>query len=167
MCCRLAKAYIAASQRMNTGTGTAQRVEILLVEDNVVEITATLNALKKANISNKIHVLRETGAIMDFIFRRGVYQDQAPLPPETLILISLSLSADHGIDILRKLKADERTRAFPVIMLASSHEERGAMQSYKLGASGCIVKPVDMNKFIEAVAELRLGWLLISQNESA
>jgi two-component system response regulator len=146
---------------MKDGTTNGGKVDILLIEDNPEHITSTLNALKKANICNKVHVLREPAEVFDFLFRTGAYATLTPLSAETLILLSLSLGTMHGLDLLRKVKADERTKALPVIMLTSSQEERGVMQSYKLGASGCIVKPLDLAKLVEAVAELRMGWVLV------
>jgi len=112
-------------------------------------------------IEAPIHVLREPAEVFDFLFRTGAYATMTPVSAETLILLSLSLGVMHGLDLLRKIKADERTKALPVIMLTSSQEERGVMQSYKLGASGCIAKPLDLTKLVEAVAELRMGWVLV------
>lgn len=165
MCSRFYADYIAASE-MKNGNGNGGKVEILLVEDNPADVTITLNALKKANIVNRVHVLREASQILDFLVRRGAFASEPRLPAETLILLALNLGTVHGLDVLRKIKSDERTKSLPVIMLTSSQEERGVMQSYKLGANSCIVKPIDPQKFIEAVSELRLGWLLISPEET-
>jgi two-component system, response regulator len=140
-------------------------IEILLVEDNSADITSALNTLKKANVFNRVRVLRQADLVMDFLSRSGVYRKERPLPQETLVMLSLNLSGVHGLDILRKMKADERTRSFPVIMVTASQEQRGIMQSYKLGANSCIVKPIDFPKFADAVSELRLGWVLISGEE--
>jgi two-component system response regulator len=159
LCWRFAGGYIAA--QVKEGTTNGGKIDILLVEDNAEHIMSTLNALKKANVCNKIHVVRDAAEMFDFLFRTGAYAKQGPLSPDTLILLSLNLSGTHGLDLLRKIKADERTKSLPVIMMTSSQEERGVMQSYKLGASGCIVKPIDLPKFVEAVSELRLGWVLV------
>jgi two-component system, response regulator len=137
------------------------RVEIILIEDNPDHIASVEATLHKANICNRVAVLKTASEAFEFLFRTGPYAKEGPLSPETLLLLSLSLKTMHGLDLLRKLRNDERTKALPVIMLTSSQEERGVMQSYKLGASGCIVKPVDLQKFVEAVAELRLSWLLM------
>jgi two-component system response regulator len=142
------------------------KVEILLIEDNAADVAFTLNTLKKANLCNNIHVLRRSSEAIDFVFRTGASANQPLLPPETLIMLSLNVAGTEGLDLLRRIKADQRTKSLPVIILTSSQEERGMMQSYTLGASGCIVKPVDLHKFVEAVAELRLGWLLMSPEES-
>jgi two-component system, response regulator len=143
---------------MKDGTG---KIDILLVEDNSADASLILDALKKANICNRTHVLKDGDEILEFLLRKGTYSSELPLH-ETLILLSLNLSGVHGLDVLKKLKSDERTRSLPVIILTSSQEERGVMQSYKLGANACIIKPLDLRKLIEAVAELRLAWLLVS-----
>ena len=134
----------------------------MLVENNPVDAALALAALKKANISNRIHVIEDGNAVLDFVFGTGTHAGRPPLREETLILLSMNLRGVHGLDVLRKLKGDERSKGFPVIILTSSQEERGVMEGYKLGANGCIVKPLDLPKFIEAVSELRLGWLLIA-----
>lgn len=147
---------------MKNGSVNGGRLDILLVEDNAEQVAATLHALKKASICNRVQVLQDPSEVFDYLFRTGTHAKELPLSAETLILLSLNLTAASGLDLLRKLKADERTKSLPVIMLSSSQEERGVMQGYKLGASGCIVKPVDLPKFVEAISELRLGWLLVT-----
>ena len=147
---------------MREGNGNSGRVEILLVEDRPADVTQTLAALKKANVFNPIHVLRSTEECADFIFRTGHFSDLPPLPQQSLVLLSLNLAGTSGLDLLGRLKADQRTLTLPVIMLTSCQEERGVMQSYKLGASGCIVKPLTLEKLVEVASELRLGWLLVS-----
>jgi len=151
---------------MKNGSTQAGKIDILLVEDNADDTTQILNTLKKVNICNRVHVLAAAEQILEFLFRIGPYASQTPLPAETLILLSLNLQSAHGLDVLRKIKGDERSKSFPVIILTSSQEQRGVMESYKIGANACIVKPMELSKFIEAVAELRLGWLLISPEES-
>jgi two-component system response regulator len=148
---------------MKNGNG---RIDILLVEDNPADASLIVSALKKANIANCTHVLPNGDDILEFLLRRGVYSGQPPLPADVLILLSLNLNGVHGLDVLRKLKSDERTRSLPVVILTSSQEERGVMQGYKLGANACIVKPLELKKLIEAVAELRFGWLLVGPEES-
>jgi two-component system, response regulator len=150
---------VQTNLKMDGGNGS--NVEILLIEDNPEHISSAQGILQKANICNAFKVVQTAAEAFDWLFRTGTYAKELPLSPETLILLSLSLRSMHGLDLLRKLRNDERTKLLPVIMLSSSQEERGVMQSYKLGASGCIVKPIDLQKFVEAVAELRLGWLLL------
>lgn len=150
---------------MTNGRESGGKADILLVDDNPADTALVLNALKKAKIINRVHVLADSGEILEFLFRQGRYHDSPSLPPETLILLSLKLNEGSGIDVLRKIKSDERSRNFPVIVLTSSQEDRGVMESYKLGANACIVHPIDIHKFVEAVAELRLEWLLMSPGE--
>ncbi|MDX1951276.1 MAG: response regulator [Verrucomicrobiota bacterium] len=140
------------------------RVSILLIEDNPDDITLTLNVFKKNNLLNKVHVLKDGVEALDFLFSTGVYADKPQNGPE-LILLDLNLPKMHGLDVLKKIKSDERTKNLPVVILTASQEERGVMQSYKLGAQGCIVKPFEFQKFLEAVTELRLAWVLIAPSE--
>jgi len=151
---------------MTSSRSKADNVEIVLIEDNASDVLVTLNALKKASICNKIHVLKESVDVMDFLLRAGRFAGEPHLPAETVVLLSLNLSGIHGLDLLRKIKEDERTKHFPVILLSSSQEERGVMEGYKIGANACIVKPVDLAKIVEAASELHLGWLLISPGEA-
>jgi two-component system response regulator len=150
---------------MRNGASSTAKIEIILAEDNPADITSTVNTLNKANICNRVHVVREGKQLLELLFRTGPSADFPAPGTELLILLSLRLSDSHGLDVLRKIKADERTKALPVIILTSSQEERGVMQSYKLGANAAIVKPVDLAKLVEAVSELRLGWLLLSGEE--
>ena len=150
---------------MINGSTTTSRIDILLVEHNSGDTSQILNTLEKANICNQVHVLRDGSDILDFLFRSGEYRGEAELPAETLILLSLNLEGLPGLDVLRKIKSDERSRSFPVIILASSQEQRGVMESYKHGANACIVKPLEFAKLVEAVGELRLGWLLVPPDE--
>jgi DNA-binding response OmpR family regulator len=142
------------------------KTDILLVAENPTETAAVIKVLKKARIINRLHVLADGAEILDFLFRTGRYQQTPSLPTETLILLSLNLQGGNGVDVLRRIKGDQRSRDFPVIMLASSQDDRGVMEGYKMGANACIVQPIDITKFIEAVAELRLGWLLITESQS-
>jgi two-component system response regulator len=151
---------------MKNGTISGTKVEILLVEDNPQDITRILNVLKKVNLGNRVHILREGAQIQDFLFRTGAFATLPALTGETVVLLSLNLRDINALDALRKIRADERTRSYPVIILTSSQEERGVMQSYKLGANACIVKPMELSKFVEAVSELRLGWVLVSPEET-
>ena len=160
-----ARHYIAA-QRMTNGNSEGGKVEILLVEDTPADVSSTIGALQKANLFNKIQVLNDAHEAADYVFRSGNYASLPPLKPETLLLLSLNLQGTHSLDLLRRIKGDQRTKDLPVIILTSSQEERGVMQSYTLGASGCIVKPLDLHKFIEVVSDLHLGWLLISPQAS-
>jgi CheY-like chemotaxis protein len=150
---------------MTNGNSNNGKTDILLVDDNPADTAFVLSVLKKANIINRIHVLSDGGHILDFLSRQGHYKDSPTLPAETLILLSLKVNGGSGLEVLRKIKNDERSKDFPVILLTSSQQERGVMEGYKIGANACVVQPIDITKFIEAVAELRLGWLLVSADE--
>ena len=135
----------------------------LLVSDNAQEAALVLKVLNKAKVMNRVDVLGEGDEILDFLFRSGRFKNLPALPAETLILLSLTLGSISSTEVLRKIKGNERTRGFPIILLASSQDDRGVMEGYKLGANACIVQPIDMAKLVEAVGELRLGWLLQSE----
>jgi len=156
--------YSPAREMIN-GTKNDGKIDILLVNDNSAETISILSVLKKARIINRVHVLAEGADILEFLFRRGRFATESALPMETLILLPLRLNGLSGIDVLRKIKGDERSRNYSVILLAATQEDRGVMESYKLGANACMVQPFDLAKFIEAVSELRLGWLLITPED--
>jgi len=151
---------------MTNGARNHGKTDILLVDDNPIDIALVLNVLKRANIINRVHVLREGPQILDFLFRNGDFKSAPPLPAETLILLSLKLNGGSGLEVLRKIKSDQRSKDFPIILLTSTQEDRGVMEGYKIGANACVVQPIDLTKFVEAVAELRLGWLLVAPDEA-
>ena len=138
-------------------------VEILLVEDNPNDVELTLHALKKNNIANRIEIVRDGAEALDFIFCTGAYAprniDHAP----KVILLDLKLPKVDGLEVLRQIKSDPRTRTIPVVVLTSSREERDIVESYNLGVNSYIVKPVDFEQFTEAVRHLGLYWLLLNQ----
>src|SRR5947208_1068825 len=100
---------------MKNGTTSGEKIEILLVEDNPQDSTHILHVLKKANLANRVHVLREGVQIQDFLFRTGAFASQPPLSSETVLLLSLKLRDVNALDVLRKLRADERTKSLPVV----------------------------------------------------
>ena len=141
-------------------------VEILLVEDNPNDAELTLRALKKQNLANKVHVVIDGAEALDFIFTTGTYGDRDPNHQPKLILLDLKLPKVDGLEVLRRIKSDERTKTIPVVVLTSSREEQDMVDSYTLGVNSYIVKPVDFNKFIDAVGELGLYWLLLNEQPS-
>jgi CheY-like chemotaxis protein len=130
-------------------------VEILLVEDNANDAELTLRALKQRNLANKVRVCRDGAEAMDF-FSDGA----GPVPK--VILLDLKLPKVDGLEVLRRLKQDDRTRAIPVVVLTSSREEPDIERAYALGANSYIVKPVDFEAFARAVSEVGLYWLLLN-----
>ena len=141
---------------------TQQPVEILLVEDNSADEELTLYALKAHHLANHIVIVRDGAEALDFIFRTGIYADRADSHPK-LILLDLKLPKVDGLEVLRRLKADSRTKPIPVVVLTSSREERDIVESYSLGVNSYICKPVDFSQFAEAVHHLGLYWLLLNQ----
>ncbi len=135
-------------------------VEILFVEDNPNDIELTLRALKKQNLANQVHVVRDGAEALDFLFCKGAYSKRKIENGPKLVLLDLKLPKVDGLEVLRKIKSDERTKVIPVVVLTSSREERDIVESYKLGVNSYMVKPVDFDKFIGSVSELGLYWLV-------
>ena len=138
-------------------------VEILLVEDNPNDVELTLRVLKKNNISNRLHVVRDGAEALEFIFCTGAYADRDIKNGPKVVLLDLKLPKVDGLDVLRQIKADPRTKSIPVVVLTSSREEQDIVRSYQLGTNSYIVKPVDFEQFTEAVRQLGLYWLLLNE----
>ncbi len=141
----------------------ANEVEILLVEDNPTDAELTLRALKKNNLANRVQVVTDGAEALDFIFANGVYKGRDINHKHRVILLDLKLPKVDGLEVLRKIKSDERTKNIPVVVLTSSREEKDRVESYKLGVNSYIAKPVDFNQFAKAVQELGLYWLLLNE----
>ncbi len=141
----------------------SNEVEILLVEDNPSDVELTLHALKKHHLCNQIHVVRDGAEALDFLFAAGqdAERDVARLPK--VVLLDLKLPKVDGLEVLRRIKADPRTRTIPVVVLTSSREDRDVVESYQLGVNSYIVKPVDFQQFDEAVRQLGCYWLLLNE----
>ena len=138
-------------------------VEILLVEDNPNDEELTLRALRKHNLANRVHVVRDGAEALEFIFATGAYTDRKMENGPKVILLDLKLPKVDGLEVLRRVKSDERTKATPVVVLTSSREERDVVESYKLGVNSYMVKPVDFDQFIQAVSQLGMYWVLLNQ----
>ena len=138
-------------------------VEILLVEDNPTDEELTLRALKKGKIANAIFVVRDGAEALDFLFCRGEYAGRVTLLRPKLILLDLKLPKIDGLEVLRQIRNSDLTRLIPVVVLTSSREERDIVESYRLGVNSYIVKPVEFDKFVEAVKNLGWYWLLLNQ----
>jgi len=138
-------------------------VEILLVEDNADDEELTLRALKKVNLVNHIHVVRDGAEALDYIFCTGAYAHRTIENDPKLIFLDLKLPKVDGLEVLQRIKSDERTRVIPVVVLTSSREERDIVESYQLGVNSYMVKPVDFEQFMQAVGQAGLYWVLLNQ----
>src|SRR5215207_9510773 len=136
---------------------------ILLVEDNADDEALTLRALKKNNIGNKVFVVRDGAEALDFLFCEGQYADRDPDEMPQVTLLDLKLPKVDGLEVLRRLRTDERTRMLPIVILTSSMEERDVVEGYQLGANSYVRKPVDFNEFLEAAHKLGLYWLNLNK----
>jgi two-component system response regulator len=142
-------------------------VEILLVEDNPADVKLTLHAFERYRMANSIHVARDGEEALDFAFRRGPHARRGPGDDPKLILLDLKLPKVDGLEVLRQLKADARTRSIPVVILTSSTEERDLVSGYAIGVNSYIVKPVDFDAFIEAARTLGMYWLLLNRRPTS
>lgn len=138
-------------------------VEILLVEDNLEDLELALRALRKANLTNLIHVARDGAEALEFIFCEGPHVSRRIEDCPKVILLDLKLPKVDGLEVLKRLKSDLRTRAIPVVVLTSSKEQNDVVSSYHLGVNSYIVKPVNFESFAAAVQQLGMYWLLLNQ----
>ena len=136
--------------------------EILLVDDSQDDIDLTLHTLRGENLANNISIVRDGAEALDFLFCQGAYENRAPELIPRLILLDLKLPKVDGIEVLRQIKGDSRTKIIPVVILTSSQEERDLVDSYSLGANSYIQKPVDFDKFRQVIKGLGLYWLVIN-----
>ena len=138
-------------------------VEILLVEDNPYDAELTLRALQKRGLANKLLTFPDGVEALDFLFGTGEYVGRNLMPRPKVIFLDLKLPRVNGLEVLEKIKADERTKTIPVVVLTSSQEESDIVKSYNLGVNSYMVKPVDFDKFLHVVEELGLYWLLLNK----
>jgi CheY-like chemotaxis protein len=142
---------------------TQRQIEILLVEDNPDDVELTLHALRKEKLANNIHVARDGEEALQFLFCTGAFAARSFERPPKLVLLDLKLPKVDGMEVLRRLKADARTKTIPLVILTSSKEERDLVNSYGLGANSYIQKPVDFDQFRQTVKTVGLYWLVINQ----
>jgi len=137
--------------------------KILLVEDNPDDVELTLRALQKNNILNEVVVARDGVEALDYLFGTGAYASRDPPDIPAVVLLDLKLPKVDGLEVLKRLRADDRTKFTPVVILTSSKEEQDVINGYKLGANSYVRKPVDFVEFTKAVLQLGLYWLLLNE----
>ncbi|MES2827316.1 MAG: response regulator [Bacteroidota bacterium] len=138
-------------------------VEILFVEDSLDDATLTIRALNKSGFTNKLHHVIDGAAALDFLYCRGVYAERSATEYPKLILLDLKMPKVSGLQVLEKIKADPNLKSLPVVMLTSSNEGPDIEKCFALGANSYIVKPVDSEKFFQAVKEIGTYWMVLSQ----
>lgn len=141
-----------------------KNTKILLVEDNPDDEELTLRALRHHNIANDVVVARDGVEALDYLFSRGDYADKKDAGLPQVVLLDLKLPKLDGLEVLRAMRDDERTRALPVVVLTSSNEEKDIVDSYNFGANSYVRKPVDFVQFIAAVEQLGMYWLVLNQS---
>lgn len=139
-------------------------VEILLVEDNPHDAEMAIRALKKHNLANNLVHVTDGEEALDFIFTRGAYTERNMENGPKIILLDLKLPKVDGLEVLKVVKSDPRTKIIPIIALTSSSEDKDIIESYRLGVNSYIVKPVDFDKFVEAIRDLGYYWLLMNKS---
>jgi two-component system response regulator len=140
-----------------------EEIDILLVEDNAKDAEMTQRALRKHNLGNYVHWVKDGAEALDYIFCRGEYGGRSPTRPPRLILLDIKMPKVDGIEVLRQVKGHEGTRSVPVVVMTSSNEERDVMESYRLGVNSYIVKPIEFAAFLEVVAKIGLYWVLTNR----
>jgi CheY-like chemotaxis protein len=141
----------------------SHEVEILLVEDSPEDAELTVRALRRNKIANEIQVAEDGAEALDFLFCRGAFKDRASPNLPKLVLLDLKLPKIGGLDVLRAIRADERTKAIPVVVLTSSKEERDLIDGYRLGVNAYAQKPVDFEQFSETVRQIGMFWMVVNQ----
>jgi CheY-like chemotaxis protein len=144
----------------------SQQVEILLVEDNPTDAELCIRALKKHNLANKLVWVKDGAEALDFIFGTGAYEGRSIADRPKVILLDLRLPKIDGLQVLRRVKTDERTKIIPVVVVTSSKEDRDIAESYQLGVNSYISKPVGFEEFAETMTRLGLYWLLVNRPPS-
>ena len=140
-----------------------EQMEILLVEDNPTDAEMTLRALRRNNLANKVHWVKDGEQALEFMFRTGAYAGRDPATVPKLIMLDIKMPKVDGIEVLRRLKAHDETRTVPVVVMTSSNEERDVVESYRLGVNSYIVKPVQFESFLETVAKIGLYWVITNR----
>jgi CheY-like chemotaxis protein/DNA-binding XRE family transcriptional regulator len=153
---------VPGSPQMLRETGAGELVEILMVEDNRVDVELTLHAFKRININNPIHVVHDGASALDYLFCSGAYTGRKVELRPQFVLLDLNLPEVSGMEVLRRMKSDERTKKIPVVVLTASHRDRDIVECRRLGADTYIVKPVGIENFSTAAAKMGHHWMLVN-----
>jgi len=145
------------------GEEMPEEVDILLVDDNPSDVELTVRALRRQKIANAIHVAQDGEAALDFVFCRGQHAARSFASPPKVILLDLKMPKVDGIEVLRAIREDPRTRAIPVAILTSSKEQRDIVEGYRLGVNAYVQKPVDFDEFRNVIEQIGSFWLLLNQ----
>jgi len=136
---------------------------VLLVEDNPSDEALTLRALKRNGIANSVDVVRDGSEALDYLFRTGVHADRSGADLPAVVLLDLNLPKIGGLEVLKRIRADERTKLLPVVILTSSDEERDFLEGYESGTNSYVRKPVEFGEFANAVHQIGLYWLILNE----
>ena len=139
-----------------------EQIEILLVEDNPEDAEMTMRALRKRNLANQLHWVKDGAEALDYLFGTGQYAGRDKDQPPKLVLLDIKMPKVDGIEVLRRIKASD-LRTVPVVVMTSSNEERDVLESYRLGVNSYIVKPVEFEAFIDTVSKIGLYWVLTNR----
>ena len=140
-----------------------QEIEILLVEDNSSDVELALRALKKHNLGNRVTVVRDGVEALDFVFAEGQFSQRNIAFYPKVVFLDLKLPKVDGLEVLRRIRSDERTKYLPVVIMTASQEDKDLEESYKLGANGFVVKPMDFEQFVKVMAAMGYFWLVLNQ----
>lgn len=135
---------------------------ILLVEDSIKDVELALSALEENRLANQVEVARDGAIALDYLYRRGAYRDRPEGDP-AVVFLDLKLPKVDGLDVLRQMKADERLRMIPVVIVTSSREEQDLVRGYQLGVNAYVVKPIDFEQFVATIKELGLFWAVLNE----
>ena len=141
-----------------------QEIEVLLVEDNPNDAEITIRALKKSHLANRVLHVKDGDEALDFLFSEGVYEGRKLDRSLKVILLDLKMPRLNGLEVLLRIKGDERTKKIPVVVLTSSNEEPDIKKCFELGVNNYLVKPVEIEQFHKAISELGLFWLIVNQS---
>lgn len=139
-------------------------IEVLLVEDNPNDAELTVRALKKNNLANNLHVVTDGEEALDFIFAAGQYSNRDIHSPPKVVFLDLKLPKVSGLEVLQKVKSDERTKTIPIVVVTSSQETQDVEECYKLGVNSFIQKPIEFNNFVKAISDVGLYWMILNKS---